>query len=63
MIQVTAAGMTIVVSSGDNGAQGNAGTCGYSPSYPATSQYAVAVGATSGPNRGTTEVGCQTSSK
>ena len=44
-------GVTIVVSSGDDGvhsqtARGNASFCGYMPGFPATSPYVVSVGAT-----------------
>merc|ERR1711865_743710 len=46
-------GVSIFVSSGDDGApgsgaRGNAGGCGYEPSFPATSPYITAVGATQG---------------
>lgn len=34
---------------------------GYFPSYPATSPYVVAVGATMGPESGNTEIACQVS--
>ncbi|KAH8065662.1 pro-kumamolisin [Aureococcus anophagefferens] len=43
------AGATVFVSSGDDGAPNgidDASECGYNPSYPATSPYVVAVGAT-----------------
>jgi len=60
-VQANLAGMTIVSSSGDNGANGNFnnGQCraansstttpGYFPYYPSTSMYCLAVGATNGP--------------
>lgn len=61
-VQATLAGMTIVSSAGDNGANGNfnnGGQCraansstttpGYFPYYPSTSMYCLAVGATNGP--------------
>jgi len=59
-----AAGVTIVVSSGDDGvanfgARSDKTQCGFHPSYPATSQYVVAVGATKGPEAGQPEVACQ----
>jgi len=52
-------GVSVFVSSGDDGApgsgaRGNAGGCGYEPSFPATSPYITAVGATQG---GATGVG------
>eukprot|EP01034_Spumella_vulgaris_P031587 gene31587-39017_t len=58
-------GVTITVASGDNGAPdaNNAGVCmcssKYNPSFPATSPYVTAVGATMGPENGDTEVACQ----
>lgn len=44
-------GVTIIVASGDDGAvssraSGNSNKCGYAPSFPATSPYVTAVGAT-----------------
>eukprot|EP00981_Chlorochromonas_danica_P013801 scaffold6861_cov248-Ochromonas_danica.AAC.4 len=56
-------GVTIVVSSGDDGvanfqARSNSKKCGYNPSFPATSPYVVAVGGTQGPESGKTEVAC-----
>ena len=56
-------GITILVSSGDDGVYG-AGSNGcdcdkYDPSFPATSPYVTAVGATMGPNDWQTEVACQ----
>jgi len=59
-----ASGVTIVVSSGDDGvanfgARSDKSQCGFHPSYPATSQYVVAVGATKGPEAGQPEVACQ----
>jgi len=57
-------GVSIFVSSGDDGAAGNQArylsrNCGYSPSFPATSPYVTAVGATQGPESGETEIACQ----
>jgi tripeptidyl-peptidase-1 len=56
-------GVSIFVSSGDdgvagNGARGNASACGYEPSFPATSPYITAVGATQGSCIGSEEVAC-----
>jgi tripeptidyl-peptidase-1 len=56
-------GLTIVVSSGDDGvanfaARNNQSSCGFSPSFPATSPYVLAVGATQGPESGQPEVAC-----
>ena len=43
-------GATVFVSSGDDGANGNGASCGYEPSFPATSPYVTAVGATMATN-------------
>jgi len=56
-------GVTVLVSSGDDGAAGSGArykksACGYSPSYPATSRYVTAVGATQGAESGSTETAC-----
>jgi len=56
-------GVSIFVSSGDDGApgsgaRGNPGGCGYEPSFPATSPYITAVGATQGGPNGGEEVAC-----
>lgn len=56
-------GVTVVVSSGDDGVAGNAARsdlqyCGYSASFPASSPYVTAVGATQGPETGKPEVVC-----
>lgn len=56
-------GVTIVVSSGDDGvanfqARTNPKKCGYNPSFPASSPYVTAVGATMGPESGTAEISC-----
>lgn len=53
-IKVSVMGMTIVASSGDDGAnfssaRDDPSRCGYVPQFPASSQYVLAVGATSGP--------------
>lgn len=57
-------GVTLIVASGDDGAlsskaSGNPSKCSYAPSFPATSPYVTAVGATMGPEEGTPEVACQ----
>lgn len=56
-------GVSILVSSGDDGvanfqARSNPKKCGYTPSFPASSPYVTAVGATQGPESGTTEIAC-----
>jgi len=56
-------GVSIFVSSGDDGvagneARGNISACGYTPSFPATSPYITAVGATQGGPVGGEEVAC-----
>eukprot|EP00608_Synchroma_pusillum_P002961 CAMPEP_0198419158 /NCGR_PEP_ID=MMETSP1452-20131203/14_1 /TAXON_ID=1181717 /ORGANISM="Synchroma pusillum, Strain CCMP3072" /LENGTH=561 /DNA_ID=CAMNT_0044139281 /DNA_START=57 /DNA_END=1742 /DNA_ORIENTATION=- len=62
-MKLGAQGVTITVSSGDDGAAGSAArsspsNCGYGPSWPATSPYVVAVGATQGAESGKTESVC-----
>eukprot|EP01040_Poterioochromonas_malhamensis_P002533 gene2533-2694_t len=52
-----AQGVSILVSSGDDGvanfqARSNSKKCGYTPSFPASSPYVTAVGATQGPESG-----------
>jgi tripeptidyl-peptidase-1 len=56
-------GITVLVSSGDDGAANfaartNASYCGYYASFPASSPYVTAVGATQGPESGKAEVVC-----
>jgi len=54
-------GVTILVSSGDDGVAGTPvryGSCGYVPSFPASSPYVTAVGATQGVEKGATEIAC-----
>jgi tripeptidyl-peptidase-1 len=56
-------GVTVIVSSGDDGAansgaRNDASQCGYYASFPASSPYVTAVGATQGPESGKTEVVC-----
>jgi len=58
-----AQGLTIVVSSGDDGvanfgARSNKSACGFTPSFPATATNIVALGATQGPESGKPEVMC-----
>lgn len=57
-------GVTLVASSGDDGAVSTSARssplhCGYAPSFPASSPYVVAVGGTMGPEDGKPEVACQ----
>eukprot|EP01087_Luapelamoeba_hula_P001899 TRINITY_DN116_c0_g1_i1.p1 TRINITY_DN116_c0_g1~~TRINITY_DN116_c0_g1_i1.p1 ORF type:complete len:570 (+),score=74.79 TRINITY_DN116_c0_g1_i1:169-1878(+) len=59
-------GLTIVISSGDDGvanfeARNDPSQCGFHPSFPATSPYATAVGATQGPESGRPEIACSSS--
>jgi len=56
-------GMTVFVASGDDGvanygARADSSQCGFNPSFPATSPYVTAVGATQGPESGAPEVAC-----
>jgi tripeptidyl-peptidase-1 len=56
-------GLTIMVASGDDGvanflARNDPSQCGFQPSYPATSPYVTAVGATQGPEMGDPEIAC-----
>jgi tripeptidyl-peptidase-1 len=56
-------GLTICVASGDDGvanfeARNNPSECGFTPSYPATSPYLTAVGATQGPESDAKEIAC-----
>lgn len=56
-------GVTILASSGDDGvanfqARSSPKECGYHPSFPASSPYVTAVGATQGPESGTAEIAC-----
>ena len=61
--ELAAIGVTITVSSGDNGIAGNDCSCTkdppYRPSFPATCPFVTAVGATMGPNEGVAEYACQ----
>jgi len=56
-------GVTIVIASGDDGvanfpARSDPSACGFVPSFPATSPYVLAVGATMGPELGSDEIAC-----
>jgi tripeptidyl-peptidase-1 len=56
-------GVSIIVASGDDGAvnykvRSDPSACGYFTSFPSSSPYVTSVGATSGPEAGTTEVAC-----
>lgn len=56
-------GVTILVSSGDDGvanfqARSNPRACGYVPSFPASCPYVTAVGATQGPESDEEEIAC-----
>jgi tripeptidyl-peptidase-1 len=61
-------GVTLVAASGDDGANPRdarettgfigASACGYMPVFPTSCPYVTSVGATSGPEMGTTEVTC-----
>lgn len=56
-------GVSVLVSSGDDGVAGSGARykkskCGYNPSYPATSRYVTAVGATQGAESDETETAC-----
>eukprot|EP00475_Leptophrys_vorax_P018260 TRINITY_DN2489_c0_g1_i1.p1 TRINITY_DN2489_c0_g1~~TRINITY_DN2489_c0_g1_i1.p1 ORF type:complete len:558 (-),score=141.00 TRINITY_DN2489_c0_g1_i1:36-1709(-) len=56
-------GVSIIVSSGDDGAANSAARstasyCGYYASFPASSPYVTAVGATQGPESGKAEIAC-----
>jgi tripeptidyl-peptidase-1 len=58
-------GLTVLVSSGDNGVSSSSASndesqCGYFPSFPATSRFVTAVGATQGPEAGKEEIVCST---
>ena len=62
-MMLAARGVTIVVSSGDDGAPGydaryNASNCGYSPEWPASMPYVLSVGATQGPEADQPEIAC-----
>jgi len=57
-------GVSILVSSGDDGvanfqARNKPENCGYHPSFPASSPYVTAIGATQGPESGEKEIACQ----
>ena len=54
-------GVTILAASGDRGVSDaqSAISCGYNPSFPASSPFVTAVGATQGPESGVPETACQ----
>jgi tripeptidyl-peptidase-1 len=59
-------GVTVMVSSGDDGvanfeARNDPSYCGFNPSFPATCPYVTAVGATQGPEFGQPEIACSSS--
>ena len=77
-LKLSARGVTIMASSGDNGAAGSSTRCnsnsgsiisdwtgaswtgtGYFPSFPASSPYVTAVGATMGGESGNADIACQ----
>jgi tripeptidyl-peptidase-1 len=56
-------GVSVLVSSGDDGVAGagartDPSQCGFTPSYPATARHVTAVGATMGPETGANETAC-----
>jgi tripeptidyl-peptidase-1 len=62
-MRLGAQGVSVFVSSGDDGvanfqARGDASNCGYNPSFPASSPYVTAVGATQGGVTGGDEIVC-----
>jgi len=62
-LKLGARGITIMVSSGDDGvanypARSDPSACGFSPSFPASATNILAVGATQGPEDGKKEVMC-----
>jgi subtilase family serine protease len=54
---LAARGVTLIASSGDFGVHWS-NTCDYVPMFPASSQYVTAVGATMGPESGSSEIVC-----
>jgi len=63
LIKLGLMGITVVVATGDDGvanfqARSSKSSCGYNPSYPASSPYVTAVGATQGIETGTEEIAC-----
>jgi tripeptidyl-peptidase I len=68
IMKLGARGVTVVVSSGDDGvanfvARNNASACGFNPSFPASAPYVLAVGATQGPEVGQPEVVCSSKTR
>jgi tripeptidyl-peptidase-1 len=63
LIKLGLMGVTVLVATGDDGvanfqARSSQSKCGYNPSYPATSPYVTAVGATQGIESGSAEIAC-----
>ncbi|KAH3732962.1 tripeptidyl peptidase I precursor [Pelomyxa schiedti] len=61
--KLSARGITVIVASGDDGVAGfaarnNPALCGFSASYPAQLPHVIAVGATMGPEYGSSEIAC-----
>lgn len=59
-------GVTLIAASGDDGVagwrvRGMSSRCGYQPMFPASSNYVTALGGTQGPEKGASEVACQSS--
>jgi len=66
LIKLGLIGVTVLASSGDDGVAGTAAragdqNCGYNPSFPASSPYVTAVGATQGIETGGPEIACSSS--
>lgn len=63
-LKISLMGVTIFASSGDDGVSGYSCKCStnsYYPMFPASSPYVVAVGATQGPENGSPEIACSSS--
>eukprot|EP01105_Mastigella_eilhardi_P002488 TRINITY_DN130_c0_g1_i2.p1 TRINITY_DN130_c0_g1~~TRINITY_DN130_c0_g1_i2.p1 ORF type:complete len:592 (-),score=153.93 TRINITY_DN130_c0_g1_i2:45-1784(-) len=61
--KLLARGLTVMVSSGDDGvggtpARSSAASCGFNPQYPGQLPHVVSVGATMGPEYSSTEIAC-----
>jgi tripeptidyl-peptidase-1 len=64
MIKLGTMGVTVLASSGDDGAPGykaeqDGSKCAYSPMFPASHPYVTAVGGTTGPQQNRAEVACE----
>lgn len=57
-MKLAAQGVTVFVSSGDDGVMNFQCADAYEPSFPATAPYVTAVGATQGPENGKAEIAC-----